>query len=172
MVGVTVNPVSFTRSLEDLITILSEQGVPHRAELPNRMLYLEAASGLPGPIAIHWQPQVPFLTVTQLVLREVPGVRIAELERAIVRANHHVQVPAFGFDHRRSDLYYRVAAPVYVGIDSNIVDRLARGVIATAKEFSSSFQAVVDGRAGADFADIYRSYAQLRDVQVLFDGSF
>lgn len=66
----------------------------------------------------------------QYLLDDVPADRLTELERAVTRVNHHLEVPGFGLDHLRRRVYFKLAAPVFAGIDTDTLNRLAKGALA------------------------------------------
>ncbi|MCB9562026.1 MAG: hypothetical protein H6708_16605 [Kofleriaceae bacterium] len=158
-------------SFDEFVSALEKLKVPHRAVVSSREVELQSNTALPGPLVFRWETSVPFVTVRQYVLEDLPAERMDELEHAVVRVNHHLPVTGFGLDHLRRRLYYRVATPVFAGVDVDVLNRLAKGVLANAKEFAASFQAVASGRAGAEIAEIYKDYAQSRAAHFYAEGS-
>ncbi len=163
--------MAVVHTFDEFVAALEAMKVPHRAILATRELELQGGTSLPGPIIFRWEMNVPFVTVRQYLLDDVPADRLTELERAVTRVNHHLEVPGFGLDHLRRRVYFKLAAPVFAGIDTDTLNRLAKGALANAKEFAASFQAVANGRPGADIAEIYKDYAQSRDAHFFAEGS-
>lgn len=160
------------RSTDDLARVLAGLGVPHYVSAATRELTLNSNIGLPGGVVIRWGTKSPFVSVHHAVIEEIPKDRMLDVEHALVRVNHQLDVPGFGLDTLRHVLYYRTTTPAYGGVESGLIDRLAKGVMANAKELLPSFQAVVAGKPGALIHDVYRQFAHARDVQFLFADAF
>ena len=163
--------MTVVHTFDEFVASLEAMKVPHRAILATREVELQGGTSLPGPISFRWEKNVPFVTVRQYLLDDIPAERIPDLERAVTRVNHHLEVPGFVLDHLRRRVYFKLAAPVFTGIDVDTLNRLAKGVLANAKEFAASFQAVVNGRPGENIAEIYKDYAQSRDAHFFAEGS-
>jgi hypothetical protein len=163
--------MTVVHSFDALVDALTNLGVAHRAVVEAREIELQVPGGLPGPLTIRWEKSVPFVSVYQHVLDDLPAARMGELETAVTRVNHHLEVPGFGLDHDQRRLYFRSSAPAFAGVEVDTLNRLARGVLANAKEFAASFAAIVSGRAGLEIAEIYKGYAQSREARFFTEGA-
>jgi hypothetical protein len=163
--------MALVHTFDEFAAALEKMKVPHRAILATRELELQSHTSLPGPLTFRFEKNVPFITVRQYLLDDVPEDRMTELERAVTRVNHHLEVPGFGLDHLRRRLYFKLAAPVMNGIEVDTLNKLAKGVLANAKEFAASFQAVASGRPGTEIAEIYKDYAQSRAAHFFAEGT-
>ncbi len=150
------------RSFDELVRVLGVARVPHRANHDTREVELPSHTDLPGALVMQWASRVPFVVVRHALFEHLPADRLAELETAIARVNHHIDVSGFNLDHLRRRLYYRVSVPAFDGIDPELLSRVAKGVIANAVEFATSFGAVIAGRPGSEIAQIYRDVATSR----------
>jgi hypothetical protein len=154
--------MAFVRSLEELVRVLAQGRVAHALDAAAHELELPSHADLPGGLVIRWETRVPFVSVRHLLFDNLPVDRTADLETAVARVNHHIDVSGFNLDHLRRRLYYRVSIPAFAGVDSDDLNRVAKGVIANAREFAPAFGAVIAGRAGAEVAQIYKDLAQSR----------
>jgi hypothetical protein len=164
--------MAIVRSIEDLARVLAELDVPHYVSAATRELTLNSNIGLPGGVVIRWGTKAPFVSIQHAVIEEIPKERMLDVEHALVRVNHQLDVLGFGLDTLRHVLYYRTTTPAYGGVESGLIDRLAKGVMANAKELLASFQAVVAGKSGTAIHDLYRQFAHAREVQFIFADAF
>lgn len=150
------------RTYSDLVRVLEQGAIPHRSHPDAHMVELPSPDELPGAVTITFSTRVPFVVVRQILFEHLAADRLPDLETAIVRINHHVEAGGFSLDHLRRRLEFRVTAPLFDGLSPEAVSKIARGVIANAREFATTFGAVIAGRPGAEVAQIYKDVAHAR----------
>lgn len=150
------------RTFGDLVRVLEEGAIPHRSHADAHVVELPSPDELPGPVTVGFSPRVPFVVVRQVMFDNLAVDRLPDLEAAIARVNHHLDAGGFSVDHLRRRLEYRVSVPLFDGISADALGKIARGVIANAREFATTFGAVIAGRPGAEVAQIYKDVAHAR----------
>lgn len=138
-------------TFDELVAFVTENKLPHKLDREARVLELPANEAtLPGDLYMRWEPQLPFVTLIQFVIMDVPGSRIADLERAIVVLNNKLDFGTFGMDEPSRRLYHRVTVPVHEGIDPTVLNQFGFGCVKQARQYAPAFRAVVDGKPGAE----------------------
>lgn len=160
------------RSYEELLGLFVKLGVAAQPDNSHHDIALASRGRLPASVVLRWEQKVPFVTVRQTVLEDIPHDRMADITTAVARANHHLPVLGFGIDSQRHALYYRVAVPAFDGVDSDLLNTVSRGVLRTCEEFVDAFQAVVNGRSGVDIEEIYKRGVLADAATAIYDGSF
>lgn len=142
---------------EQFMNFLEVNKFPHSVNREQQLVEIPSkAAPLPGNLYVKWEPRLPFLQLIQFMINDVPEARIADLETAIVRINCALEIPGFGFDHRRRRLFCRLTVPVFApeGITPTAFHRLGQACVGNAKELYPAFKAVVDGEPGAEIERI------------------
>ncbi|MCB9570526.1 MAG: hypothetical protein H6709_00395 [Kofleriaceae bacterium] len=154
-------------SFDDFLAFLDGNQLPHKAAPAQQLVELPSTGPLPGNLFVKWERTVPFLQLIHFML-EVPADRVADVSEALVRLNNLLEVGGFGFDHGSHRLYCRLTVPVFPadGIDAQTLHQLGTGVVRNAIELLDAFQAVVDGKPGADIEDVYKQIAAARKASM------
>ena len=148
--------MALVRTFDDLVRALEATATSHRANPQTREIAFPTKSALPGSLMLRFEGGAPFVGVRHLVAEHIPLDRLGELETAIAHTNHQLDVSGFNLDHARAQLYYRISVPLFDGVDSELLNQVARGVVGNAIQFAPAFAAVIAGRRGAEIAEIYK----------------
>jgi hypothetical protein len=136
------------RSFAELTTMLADVKAPHRVFPDEQRVELTAEPGLPGPLAIRWEKQHPFVQLVQPVLLDVPAERLREVEGAVLRLNHASMFPGLSFDHATSTVYDRVTAVVLVdGVRQDLLLAYIQGLVINARQLRGLLLPVVERSA-------------------------
>lgn len=158
--------MSATTSFVDfagLVAFLEANQIPHAVDRERQLLELASkAPPFTANLLIKWEKQLPFVSIIQFMIDDVPEARIPDLETAITRLNCALEVGGLGFDHSTRRLFQRTIAPVFApeGITASTFNKLTHGTVAQAKDLYPSLKAVIDGRPGKDVAQIARELSQ------------
>lgn len=100
------------RSYEDLQAYFQREQIRFVAVPEHHAVELEV-SVLPatGTMIIFWHPQPQLLQLIFILACPVPPVRLAALESALIRCNHALMIPGFGFNHDDQTIHYRLTLP-------------------------------------------------------------
>jgi hypothetical protein len=120
------------------------------------------AAPLPGNLLMKWEKDLPFLQMVHFMIEKLPPDRVSELEAAIARVNNKLELAGFYIDHDSMRLYSRLIVPVLHGIEAADLNTLAGICVRSGQEFRDTFQAVVDGRPGAEVNQIYLALAEAK----------
>jgi len=140
-------------SFEDLVAFVTTHKVPHKLDRDLQVVELPSNdTTLPDVLYVRWEKHIPFVTMIQFALVDLPVSRITDLEHAIVVLNNKLDVPGFGLDGASRRLYNRLAIPVLPpdGIDPMMLNQLGMGCVKQAHQFAPAFRAVAQGRSGSD----------------------
>jgi hypothetical protein len=125
-------------SFEDLVAFLESQSIPHRTMIdegtkviiPTRMKPLESE------LAIFWADEHSLLQCIHPLPFEVREERIPDIESAILRLNHALMLPGFGFHYESRYIYYRLSVPLRDnGVLVDEVQQLFESCVKTSAEF-------------------------------------
>jgi hypothetical protein len=143
-------------SFEDLLAFLDEAKLPHKADAGTQLVEVPTSSGpLRGSVYIRWERQLPYVQVIHPMVLDVPPERLADVERAICRANGGIALPGFGFEYEKRFIYFRLCVPVYEeGMLTASFQRQVLGVIHNARDFLVPFREVVAGRSGDEIMSL------------------
>lgn len=133
-------------NFQDLLKLLKEDNVPHRADLEQQSVELPTQSGnLEGEMLILWDAKSSLVQCIHPLPFEVPEDRIPAAESAIARINHALTLPGFGLNHVSRLLYYRLSIPRRDDGTLSIqeLQRLFRTTVSTAADFYVSLSGVV-----------------------------
>ena len=148
--------MALVRTFDDLVRALEATDTSHRANRSTREIAFPTKSKLPGSLVLRFERGAPFVGVRHVVVEQIPSDRFGDLEIALAHVNHQLDVSGFNLDHARAQLYYRISVPMFDGVDSELLNQVARGVLGNALEFAPAFTAVIAGRRGAEISEIYK----------------
>lgn len=134
-----------------LVSFLEANKYPHAVNREAQLVELPSkAAPLPGNLLIKWEKKMPFFSLIQFMIDNVPDDRIHDVETAITRLNCNLEVPGLGFDHTTKRVYLRLVVPVIApnGIPAGAFNQLGQGCVKQAQELYPGLKAVVDGRPG------------------------
>lgn len=140
-------------SWEDLVEWVKRYSVEALAEHDQHALTLPTLiDGEQHAATIVWDTRALLVHVIQpLDVHLMDPSRIPALESAIVRINHVLVLPGFGYDHEDNRVYYRWVVPRTVdGIDGDDLDRAIRSVLETCRDFLGALRAVAAGDLEAE----------------------
>jgi hypothetical protein len=142
-------------TFDELVAFVTENKLPHKLDREGRVLELPSNDEtVPGDLHMRWEAHLPFVTLIQFVIMDVPAARIADVERAIVILNNKLDFGTFGMDEPSRRLYHRVTVPVHEGIEPTVLNQFGFGCVKQARQYAPAFRAVVDGKPGADILAI------------------
>jgi len=133
-------------NFQDLLNLLKEDNVPHRANPEQQSVELPTQSGeLEGEMLILWDARSSLVQCIHPLPFEVPEDRIPAAESAIARINHALTLPGFGLNHVSRLLYYRLSVPRRDDgtLSAQAVQRLFRTTVRTAADFYLPLSGVV-----------------------------
>lgn len=139
-------------SYADLVGFLVQQKVPHYAEPSQSAVEIPThIRGEEGRLVLFWDTRATLVHVVQPLNIAVTGEHVSELVDALVRINHTLMLPGFGFDHSRNSLYYRWVVPRHAdgSFGEDEVDRAIKTVLTTCRDFLPALRAVAQGGAAA-----------------------
>ena len=140
-------------NFQDLLNLLKEDNVPHRANPEQQSVELPTQSGeLEGEMLILWDAISSLVQCIHPLPFEVPEDKISAAESAITRINHALTLPGFGLDHRNGFIYFRLSIPRRDDgtISAKELQRLVRTSINTAADFYKPLSGVVLGSKSPD----------------------
>jgi hypothetical protein len=133
-------------NFQDLLNLLKEDNVPHRANPEQQSVELPTQSGeLEGEMLILWDARSSLVQCIHPLPFEVPEDRIPAAESAIARINHALTLPGFGLNHVSRLLYYRLSVPRRDDgtLSAQELQRLFRTTVRTAADFYRPLSGVV-----------------------------
>jgi hypothetical protein len=150
-------------TFEELIGYLKSQNLVRQADSKRQIVEVPSQGApLPGNLLIKWEKDLPFINIVHFMIEKIPADRLSELESAIARVNNKLELAGFYIDHDSMRLYARLIVPVLPphGIEATDLNTLGGICVRSGQEFRDTFQAVVDGRPGAEASQIYRALAE------------
>ncbi len=133
------------QSFAELKTFLEGRNIPVRADDERQVLEIPTyIRGEQHLAVIVWDPRATLMHVIQPLAVDVHPDRVAEIADALVRVNHQLVLPGFGYDHDRNTVYFRWVVPREGdgGMSEEGLDRAIRTVLETCRDFMPGLRAV------------------------------
>jgi len=134
-----------------LVSFLESNKFPHAVNREAQLVELPSnAAPLPGNLIVKWEKKLPFFSMIQFMIENVPEDRVRDVETAITRLNCALEIPGLGFDHTTRRVFFRLVIPVLApnGISPAAFNQLGQGCVKQAKDLYPGLNAVVGGRPG------------------------
>ena len=126
------------RDYAGLLKLLEKDAVPFQAQVEERSVRIGTKKGqLEGVMLIRWQDQDGVAQFIQSIPFETPEEKVPAVESAIVRINHAMALPGFGFHHKVRVPYFRLTAPLHPGV--GLSDKEIRAYFSTCLRLASQF---------------------------------
>lgn len=153
-------------SFDDLKALLVARNVPFQADDTRSVLEIPTYIRNENHSAvILWDPRAVLLHVIQPLQIAVAAGRDAAVVDAVVRVNHSLVLPGFGYDHPARQLYYRWVVPREPdgGLTEAGLDRAIRTVLETCRDFLPALRAVAAGELAS--AEVVATATRQRDAE-------
>ena len=141
------------QNYDELLAYLRAQGATctevrahHAVELPTH------APPVEGALVILWNPDPQLVQLIHPLPFAVPPERVAAVEGTLLRLNHALALPGFGYNYETARVYYRLVLPRQPSgaIAEEDVGRAATTVMSTLREFWVPLRAIIlEGAAPA-----------------------
>lgn len=152
-------------SYDDLKAHLEAKQVPFEADDLRQVVEIPTYIRNENHSAVLlWDPRAILLHVIQPLPFDIPPRQEPALIEAVVRVNHSLVLPGFGYDHLARHLYFRwVVAREPEGLSEEALDRAIRTVLETCRDFLPTLRAVVAGRLTP--AEVVEATTRQRDEE-------
>lgn len=113
----------------------------------SRVLLTTDALGLPGRMAVIWQPRHLLVQYLYPLPFDIDEQALTVVADAVVRVNHALLLPGLGLDHSSRHAYYRLVAPRLAdgSLSTTDVDRWIAAVLSTSHDFLGPLREVASG---------------------------
>lgn len=135
-------------SFEDLKALFTSKNIPFHADDTRSALEIPTyIRNEPMSAVLLWDPRATLFHVIQPLPIDVPQDREGEVMKAVVRINHSLVLPGFGYDHEQRRLYFRWVVPRELDgpLHEQSLDRAIRTVLETCRDFIDPLRAVATG---------------------------
>jgi hypothetical protein len=148
-------------SYDDLQAYLRREDILYAAVPQHQAVEISVRSQpVEGTMVIFWPSDPVLLQLMVLLSCTVPVERVGALESALLRLNHTLTIPGFGYNHANGTIYFRLTFPRHLDghMEEEELRRAIQTGLNTVTEFWSPLQRLL--HEGADLESVLHSSAR------------
>lgn len=142
------------QTYEDLLAYLRREGAAFAAVRERHAVELTTHSPpVEGALVILWSPDPQLVQLIHPLPFPVSPERISAVEGSLLRVNHALTLPGFGFNYVNTTVYFRLVIPRHLdgALDEDELRRAVSTVMTTVRDFWHPLRAVIlDGASPKD----------------------